>query len=90
MNRAKDAAAKDRADKRLDKAVAKLKDKQQSARGVISVPTPKRPLVRFGDGFIDAVRERMRSLPMNMAGAKVGITTDDLANRYLMSVGGRP
>lgn len=90
MNRAKDAAAKDRANKRLDKAVAKLQDKQQSARGVISVPTPKRPLVRFGDDFINAVRERMKSLPMNMAGAKVGITSDDLANRYLMSVGGRP
>lgn len=93
VNRAKDVAARDRADKRLDKAVAKLQDKKQSAsRGVINVPTPKRPLVRFGDGFIDAVREQMKNLAMNQAsGAKVGITSDEFAVRYLMSQqGGSP
>ena len=58
--------------------------------GVVTVPTPKRPLVRFGDGFIDAVRDHMRRLPMNMAGAKVGITGAELSARFLMSVGGRP
>lgn len=93
VNRAKDAAARDRADKRLDKLVAKLQRKKQDARGgVIKVPTPKRPLVRFGDGFIDAVREQMKNLAMMQAsGAKVGITSDEFAVRYLMSrQGGSP
>jgi hypothetical protein len=58
--------------------------------GVVTVPTPKRPLVRFGDTFIDAVRDHMKRLPMNMAGAKVGITGAELSARFLMSVGGRP
>ena len=58
--------------------------------GVVTVPTPKRPLVRFGDKFIDDVREHMKRLPMNMAGAKVGITGAELSARFLMSVGGRP
>jgi hypothetical protein len=57
---------------------------------VVTVPTPKRPLVRFGDKFIDDVREHMKRLPMNMAGAKVGITGAELSARFLMSVGGRP
>ena len=58
--------------------------------GVVTVPTPKRPLVRFGDKFIDDVREHMKRLPMNMAGAKVGITGAELSARFLMSVGGQP
>lgn len=58
--------------------------------GVVTVPTPKRPLVRFGDTFIDAVRDHMKRLPMNMAGAKVGITGAELSARFLMSVGGQP
>jgi hypothetical protein len=59
--------------------------------GTVSIPTPKRPLVRFGDPFIDAVRKAMMDLAMNSpSGAKVGITSSDLAVRYLMSVGGRP
>lgn len=58
--------------------------------GVVTVPTPKRPLVRFGDTFIEAVRDHMKRLPMNMAGAKVGITGAELSARFLMSVGGRP
>jgi hypothetical protein len=58
--------------------------------GVVIVPTPKRPLVRFGDTFIEAVRDHMKRLPMNMAGAKVGITGAELSARFLMSVGGRP
>ena len=58
--------------------------------GVVTVPTPKRPLVRFGDKFIDDVREAMRRLPMNMKGAKVGIVSDEFAARYLMSIQGTP
>lgn len=58
--------------------------------GVVTVPTPKRPLVRFGDSFIDALRDHMKRLPMNMKGAKVGITSNDMAARFLMSVGGQP
>jgi hypothetical protein len=47
--------------------------------------------VRFGDGFIDAVRDQMKSLAMMQAsGAKVGITSNEFAVRYLMSVGGKP
>ena len=94
VNRAKDAAARDRADKRLDKLVDKLQRKKQDARGgVIKVPTPKRPLVRFGDGFIEAVRQQMKDLAMMQAqGAKVGITSNEFANRYLMArqAGGKP
>jgi hypothetical protein len=57
----------------------------------VTIPTPKRPLVRFGDPFIDAVRDAMKSLAMMQAsGAKVGITSNEFAVRYLMSVGGRP
>jgi len=58
--------------------------------GTVTIPTPKRPLVRFGDKFIEDVREHMMRLPMNMAGAKVGITGAELSARYLMSVGGQP
>jgi len=57
--------------------------------GVVSVPTPKRPLVRFGDPFIDAVRDHMRRLPMNLAaGSKIGITSNEFGVRYLMATGG--
>jgi hypothetical protein len=85
-NNAKDAAARDRADKRQDKLLAKLQRKKQDASGgVIKVPTPKRPLVRFGDGFIDVVRQRMQNLAMNQAhGAKVGITSNEFGVRYLL------
>ena len=59
--------------------------------GTVTVPTPKRPLVRFGDPFIDAVRKAMMDLAMMQgSGAKVGITGSELSARYLMSVGGRP
>lgn len=58
--------------------------------GVVSVPTPKRPLVRFGDQFIEDVRQHMKDLPMNMAGAKVGITSNEFGARYLMKVAGTP
>lgn len=59
--------------------------------GTVTIPTPKRPLVRFGDPFIDAVRDAMKSLAMMQAsGAKVGITSNEFAVRYLMSVGGNP
>jgi hypothetical protein len=47
--------------------------------------------VRFGDPFIDAVRKAMMDLAMMQAsGAKVGITSNEFAVRYLMSVGGKP
>ena len=59
--------------------------------GTVTIPTPKRPLVRFGDPFIDAVRDAMKSLAMMQAsGSKVGITSNEFAVRYLMSVGGKP
>ena len=60
--------------------------------GVVNIPTPKRPLVRFGDPFIDAVRDQMKSLAMMQAsGAKVGITSNEFAVRYLMGrQGGTP
>jgi hypothetical protein len=57
--------------------------------GTVTIPTPKRPMVRFGDTFIEAVRDAMKKLPM-MQGAKVGITSNEFAVRYLMSVGGQP
>lgn len=93
LNKAKSAGDIDRANARLDRAVARLQDKKTDhARGTISVPTPKRPLVRFGDGFIDVVREKMKNLAMNQAqGAKVGITSNEFAVRYLMGrQGGTP
>jgi hypothetical protein len=47
--------------------------------------------VRFGDPFIDVVRQQMKDLAMMQAsGAKVGITSNEFAVRYLMSVGGNP
>ena len=59
--------------------------------GTVTIPTPKRPLVRFGDPFIDAVRKAMMDLAMNQpSGAKVGIVSNEFAVRYLMSVGGKP
>ena len=59
--------------------------------GTVTIPTPKRPLTRFGDPFIDAVRDAMKSLAMMQgSGAKVGITGSELSARFLMSVGGRP
>jgi hypothetical protein len=93
LNKAKSAGEVDRANARADRAIARLQDKQADfKRGTISVPTPKRPLVRFGDGFIDAVRDQMKSLAMMQAsGAKVGITSNEFAVRYLMGrQGGTP
>ena len=92
LNKAKSSADIDRANARADRAISRLQDKQADHRkGTISVPTPKRPLVRFGDPFIDVVRQQMKDLAMNQAsGAKVGITSNEFAVRYLMSVGGKP
>ena len=92
LNAAKGAAAIDRATARADRAIARLQAKKADLkRGTISVPTPKRPLVRFGDGFIDAVRDQMKRLAMMQAqGAKVGITSDEFAARYKMATGGAP
>ena len=92
LNKAKSSADIDRANARADRAIARLQDKQADHRkGTISVPTPKRPLVRFGDPFIDVVRQQMKDLAMNQAsGAKVGIVSNEFAVRYLMSVGGKP
>lgn len=61
--------------------------------GVVTVPTPKRPLARFGDKFIEDVRQAMKDLAMMQAqGAKVGITSNEFGNRYLMALkaGGIP
>ena len=76
-----------------DKGIGAYKRRTSRKKsGTVTVPTPKRPLVRFGDTFIDAVRDHMRNLAMNQAqGAKVGITADEFAKRYLLAQqGGRP
>jgi hypothetical protein len=50
--------------------------------GTVTVPTPKRPLVRFGRPFADGVQKELnRTAMMQSAGKKVGITTDGLADR---------
>lgn len=94
LNAAKDPVAYDKADRAATRAIAKATQKAADrGRGTIDVPTPKRPLVRFGDGFIEAVRQQMMDLAMMQAqGAKVGITSNEFANRYLMArqAGGIP
>jgi len=50
--------------------------------GTVTIPTPKRPLVRFGRPFADGVQKELnRTAMMQSAGKKVGITTDGLADR---------
>lgn len=50
--------------------------------GTVTVPTPKRPLVRFGKPFADGVQQELnRTAMMQSAGKKVGITSDGLADR---------
>ena len=53
----------------------------------VSVPTPRRPLVRFGDPFIEDVRRALGQVVGAMDG-KVGITDQELADRYRLN-GGR-
>jgi hypothetical protein len=69
--------------KRLSGAIKDSKRKLAAARkGSVSVPTPKRPLVRFGRPFADGVQKELnRTAMMQSAGKKVGITTDGLADR---------
>lgn len=53
----------------------------------VSVPTPCRPLTRFGDGFISDVRRALGQVVGAMDG-QVGITDAELAERYKLN-GGR-
>lgn len=53
----------------------------------VFVPTPKRPLVRFGDPFIETVRRALGQVVGAMDG-QVGITDAELAERYRLN-GGR-
>lgn len=50
--------------------------------GTVTIPTPKRPLVRFGKPFAYGVQQELnRTALMQSAGKKVGITSTGLADR---------
>ena len=53
----------------------------------VTVPTPRRPLTRFGDGFIDDLRFALGQVVGAMDG-QVGITDGELAERFKLN-GGR-
>lgn len=60
--------------------------------GSVTIPTPKRPLVRFGKPFADGVQQELnRTALMQSAGKKVGITSQGLADRVSFArAQGRP
>jgi len=60
--------------------------------GSVTIPTPKRPLVRFGKPFADGVQQELnRTALMQSAGKKVGITSTGLADRISFArAQGRP
>ena len=50
--------------------------------GTVTIPTPKRPLVRFGKPFANGVQQELnRTALLQSAGKKVGITSTGLADR---------
>ena len=50
--------------------------------GTVTIPTPKRPLVRFGKPFAYGVQQELnRTALLQSAGKKVGITSTGLADR---------
>lgn len=50
--------------------------------GSVTIPTPKRPLVRFGRPFANGVQQELnRTALLQSAGTKVGITSTGLADR---------
>jgi hypothetical protein len=53
----------------------------------VTIPTPRRPLVRFGEPFIEDVRRALGQVVGAMDG-QVGITDQELADRYKLN-GGR-
>ena len=57
--------------------------------GTVSIPTPCRPLVRFGDAFLDGVRDELKltAAASGAKGKKIGITDADLATRFALSRG---
>lgn len=52
----------------------------------VVIPTPKRPLTRFGDPFISALRDRLGQAASNMGG-KVGITDAQYAANFKLNGG---
>lgn len=68
---------------KAERAVAHAKGKIKDARkGSVTIPTPKRPLVRFGKPFAYGVQQELnRTALMQSAGKKVGITSQGLADR---------
>lgn len=60
--------------------------------GTVTIPTPKRPLVRFGKPFAYGVQQELnRTALLQSAGKKVGITTTGLADRVSFArAQGRP
>jgi hypothetical protein len=50
--------------------------------GTVTIPTPKRPLVRFGKPFAYGVQQELnRTALLQSSGKKVGITSAGLADR---------
>ena len=60
--------------------------------GSVTIPTPKRPLVRFGKPFAYGVQQELnRTALLQASGKKVGITSQGLADRMsLARAQGRP
>lgn len=60
--------------------------------GTVTIPTPKRPLVRFGKPFANGVQQELnRTALLQSAGKKVGITSTGLADRVSFArAQGRP
>ena len=59
---------------------------RRNQKGTISVPTPKRPLVTFGNPFIEDLRWALGQQAAAMGG-RVGITSQELADRFLLNGG---
>lgn len=48
---------------------------------IVAVPTPKRPLLRFGNPFINGVRDELMRTAVAQGG-KVGIVSDEMEHRF--------
>lgn len=78
---------------KAQRAVATAKNKIKDARkGSVTIPTPKRPLVRFGKPFTYGVQAELnKTALLQGAGKKVGITSTGLADRVSFArAQGRP
>jgi len=69
-----------------DGSGAYVRKTSRNKRGSATVPTPKRPLVTFGEPFTEDLRKAL-GLQAAAMGGKVGITDADLGARFALNGG---